>query len=346
MADGIRYHINPETGKPGRCTATVRGCKYVTDSGEMPPHYGSKEDARKAYEQQASSEYENIPSLNKVVKEVKTPADYNYLYEPLKIEKMNSEKIGLMLQNLKAGNGGYDSSVEAVIKNPNSTKEHYQTIANNLKGNDFYLIARKTDSQEFIDATLDSSRSHNRNMMFDNPNVPPEKLYAMTKKFSDAKYSKNRIKLLKDKGYDMSHIDQSESQPKKKSVPSSLPKRNKHADMIRRGTLNINKSTIDRAKQFQNNTGKKSITGNDVDNFIEQNGGVDSFINKYATYETTKGTGILSTPQGSYKTIVTDNGDTIRFRNKYGSTASFNFNNKDFEITKDNNGEWSNVKEV
>lgn len=44
----MKYHINPETGDPKICTATVKACRY----GEEIEHYSSKEDARRSYEQQ------------------------------------------------------------------------------------------------------------------------------------------------------------------------------------------------------------------------------------------------------------------------------------------------------
>lgn len=57
-----KYHINPETGKPGKCTATVKGCKYAIN-GELPEHYNSIEKAHDAYEK---SQTKNIfPSNNK-----------------------------------------------------------------------------------------------------------------------------------------------------------------------------------------------------------------------------------------------------------------------------------------
>lgn len=55
MSSSIRYHINPETGEPNICTATVRGCKYSVN-GQVPEHYKSKEEARKAFERQMMEE--------------------------------------------------------------------------------------------------------------------------------------------------------------------------------------------------------------------------------------------------------------------------------------------------
>lgn len=45
-----KFHINPETGKAGTCTASARPCKY----GETTPHYKSAADAQTAYEQTMS----------------------------------------------------------------------------------------------------------------------------------------------------------------------------------------------------------------------------------------------------------------------------------------------------
>lgn len=59
-----KYHINPETGRPGQCTATVRGCKYAVD-GQIPDHYDTKEDARKAVEQVLAEKFGNVSSMKK-----------------------------------------------------------------------------------------------------------------------------------------------------------------------------------------------------------------------------------------------------------------------------------------
>lgn len=49
MSKAKKYHINPETGRPNQCTATVRGCAYA--QGDLiPEHYDSKEEAQLAYE--------------------------------------------------------------------------------------------------------------------------------------------------------------------------------------------------------------------------------------------------------------------------------------------------------
>lgn len=47
-----KFHINPVTGDPRPCNAVKRPCKYAK-AGE--PHFDSKEDARKAFEQKMST---------------------------------------------------------------------------------------------------------------------------------------------------------------------------------------------------------------------------------------------------------------------------------------------------
>lgn len=46
-----KFHINPETGNPGECTARAGRCPY----GAEAPHYGSAEEARTAFEASMSS---------------------------------------------------------------------------------------------------------------------------------------------------------------------------------------------------------------------------------------------------------------------------------------------------
>lgn len=64
MAKAAKYHINPETGRPNQCTATVRGCKYA--QGDLiPEHYDSKEEAQLAYEKKMNEEQGQTKSLKK-----------------------------------------------------------------------------------------------------------------------------------------------------------------------------------------------------------------------------------------------------------------------------------------
>ena len=75
---GKKFHINPETGRPNQCTATVRGCKYAVD-GEVPEHYDSKEEAQKASEKIFSNKYGDTSTL---VKQSKTKKNQSTFEEP------------------------------------------------------------------------------------------------------------------------------------------------------------------------------------------------------------------------------------------------------------------------
>lgn len=61
----MRLHINPETGKSNPCNPKNTGiCKYAED-GVNPPHYDSKEEAEKAYEEIANKKFGATKSLSK-----------------------------------------------------------------------------------------------------------------------------------------------------------------------------------------------------------------------------------------------------------------------------------------
>lgn len=60
----MKYHINPETGKPGVCRAKIK-CRFNVLDEE---HYSSKEDAARAYEKQQSIIVEKIDNILKIIK--------------------------------------------------------------------------------------------------------------------------------------------------------------------------------------------------------------------------------------------------------------------------------------
>lgn len=62
-----KYHINPTTMRPNKCTATVRGCAYAKDN-VIPEHYDTKEQARAAAEEKMAEEYGKTAQVKKPVK--------------------------------------------------------------------------------------------------------------------------------------------------------------------------------------------------------------------------------------------------------------------------------------
>lgn len=76
----VKFHINPETGKAGTCTASVKPCKY----GESTPHFASATDAQKAFE--SSMVNQSITSHSKPSTPVKRDFDIDALLENAVVE--------------------------------------------------------------------------------------------------------------------------------------------------------------------------------------------------------------------------------------------------------------------
>lgn len=59
----MKYHVNPESGKVGQCSATIK-CKFAKD-GQIPKHFDGKEEAKEAVEKVLSREFGSTQSLTK-----------------------------------------------------------------------------------------------------------------------------------------------------------------------------------------------------------------------------------------------------------------------------------------
>ena len=84
-----KYHINPRTMRPNKCTATVRGCVYAKDN-MIPEHYDTKEQARTAAEEQMAEKYGKTTQVKKTVKPaaVKKPSVFS---SPQSVSTYNGE---------------------------------------------------------------------------------------------------------------------------------------------------------------------------------------------------------------------------------------------------------------
>jgi len=63
-----KFHINPKTGEPGLCRAHGGNCPF----GSADQHFNSAEDARSAYEQQASGEFSSMGAIKRPAAAVAT----------------------------------------------------------------------------------------------------------------------------------------------------------------------------------------------------------------------------------------------------------------------------------
>lgn len=79
-----KYHINPETGNPGVCKATI-SCRF----GDADKHFDSKDDARKAYEVEQQA--------------LTVPLKPQFEYDTIRFGKLTSKddiaKLGAALRN-------------------------------------------------------------------------------------------------------------------------------------------------------------------------------------------------------------------------------------------------------
>lgn len=73
----MKYHVNPESGKVGQCSATIK-CKFAKD-GQIPKHFDGKDEAKKAVENVLSREFGNTQSLtkNSTSQGIQAPEDWD-----------------------------------------------------------------------------------------------------------------------------------------------------------------------------------------------------------------------------------------------------------------------------
>lgn len=88
-----RYHINPETGRPGVCRAkTPDACQFAKD-GVVPEHYNSESEARAGYEKQ--QEHNTVKTF------VNTTPFSKYAETLAKVEKSREQYRSLHAENVR-----------------------------------------------------------------------------------------------------------------------------------------------------------------------------------------------------------------------------------------------------
>lgn len=158
----VKFHINPETGKPGMCTASERPCLY----GEDTPHFKSAAEARTTYEQAMSDvaiptpvRRASLPPLPKPasvrIAEVKEMTNSAYIFSGKLVSdaKANRGKHARNPEDLKQISREIDSIVDA---GDFSTVEGSERTLDNLVEYKSEL-SRKADH---FDAEGDASKSY------------------------------------------------------------------------------------------------------------------------------------------------------------------------------------------
>ena len=107
MTTATKFHINPETGRPGTCSASVRDCIYTVD-GIPAPHYDTLDEAFDAYEKmndektvmslKKKTEVDSFSAQNDIFVAGKTVADSestgrHYLIDEEVVENSKNETV-------------------------------------------------------------------------------------------------------------------------------------------------------------------------------------------------------------------------------------------------------------
>lgn len=69
-----KFHINPNTGNPNVCPDEWE-CKFANAAGTIPPHYSTKDEAKKAVEEQIFAAFSVPEESNDTSDGDDTPAD-------------------------------------------------------------------------------------------------------------------------------------------------------------------------------------------------------------------------------------------------------------------------------
>lgn len=116
---GVRYHINPATGRPNLCTAkTPEKCKYFNSKTNIEaPHFSTKTEARKYIEEQLEKEY-NLKSIKKENKETKENNNDTSYTTTIPLDNLPMIQERLAKKNKKLKNSGIQEQFEMEISKP------------------------------------------------------------------------------------------------------------------------------------------------------------------------------------------------------------------------------------
>lgn len=202
----MKVHVNPVTGQMGKCTATVRGCKFAED-GAVPPHFDNFDDARVHSEKLMADRYEKQSV-------VKKPGFSNYVAKDF--DEAAGSPVKIANFNMSLNKAGIDDALlvardvndlDGLAYNPNITDKQLDTmlVTKGYRGRFASDLAR-TDNERYLEAVYHSDNHNLRKGLFENKNFPLDRLHEMTKKHSDMKYGAKIIKQLNDAGFDTSHL--------------------------------------------------------------------------------------------------------------------------------------------
>lgn len=125
---GKLYHINPETGRPGECTASVRGCKYIVD-GQTVEHYNSLDEALDAYEN--INKNNTLTSLKKSEKLDEFSVQHDIIHPKFNVERSKRTNEAYLVEveeplNIDDDMGDQDEEIQTPKLSAPKTPSEYK----------------------------------------------------------------------------------------------------------------------------------------------------------------------------------------------------------------------------
>jgi len=157
-----RYHINPETGNPNKCSAQAGNCPFKSEAGDEATHYSSKNEARAGYEQKMESQGNRPQELKPIVDTEISPTKADGTRNPKFFTKDELTEINAMevdgdgfVRLREVSNGFLGEQTQYISRYFSGVNEKFPVLVEGLsysgRPNDYhsYKLA-KSDVPEFI----------------------------------------------------------------------------------------------------------------------------------------------------------------------------------------------------
>lgn len=157
-----RYHMNPKTGNPNKCSAKQGNCPFKSEAGSEATHYASAGEARVGYEQEMEAKTQAARESKKLASRAIAPLNsdgtrnVNFFTESEldELEAMKSDSDGLVRIG-EISNGFLGEQSQYISRYFDGEIERFPkltdglTYTGNSRNYHSYKLA-KTDVQEFV----------------------------------------------------------------------------------------------------------------------------------------------------------------------------------------------------
>ena len=132
----VKYHVNPDTLRPGLCRAVYK-CAFQTEEGQNPPHFDTKEEAQKAVELMAFMEGQ------KLIASVKRNSKMTPTRNPVYTNTTPDEEFQKVIDAAKARKAA-TSAPSGTVESKNSVTELNGSVAQGFP-DDTEIVGRYLD---------------------------------------------------------------------------------------------------------------------------------------------------------------------------------------------------------